>query len=254
MIKRIALTAACLAGVGAGLCTYFVRAEDNASAQTAIELPKADAKGFISMFNGKNLDGWQGLEGYWSVKDGVISGHETKDKSKQTFLIYTAMPDIADFEMHFSYKFVTNDGNSGVQFRSKIIDPKTDRVGGYQADFDGHGGYDGSIYDEAGVAGGRNTMSNRGEKTVWNADGERKNTKLADADQLTDLIKHRDWNKCVVIAHGNHITYRINGKITTDLTDNSPKALKSGVIALQLHAGFTMEIQFKDLKIKPIMK
>lgn len=254
MIKRIAFTAACLAGLGAGLCTYFVRAQDNAGGQTAIELPKPDAKGFISMFNGKNLDGWEGLPGYWSVKDGVISGHETRDKSKQTFLIYTAIPEVSDFEMHFSYRFATDDGNSGVQFRSKIIDPKTDRVGGYQADFDGHGGYDGSIYDEAGVAGGRGTMSNRGEKTVWTAENKRENSKLPDAGQLHDLIKHKGWNDCVVTAHGNHITYRINGKLTTDLTDNSPKALKSGVIALQLHAGFTMEIQFKNLKIKPIMK
>ena len=83
----------------------------------------------------------------------------------------------ADFELHFSYKFATPDGNSGVQFRSKVIDPKTDRVGGYQADFDAKGGYDGSIYDEAGVAGGRGTMSNRGEKTVWDADNKREQRK-----------------------------------------------------------------------------
>ena len=56
----------------------------------------------------------------------------------------------------------------------------------------------------------------------------------------------------MLVAKGNHVTYTINGHLMTDLTDDSPKALKEGVIALQLHAGFTMEIQFKDVKIKTL--
>ncbi|HZL37538.1 MAG TPA: DUF1080 domain-containing protein [Tepidisphaeraceae bacterium] len=255
MLNRASLVIAAVAALGLGTCAYLVHAEDqSAPAAAAVELPKADADGFIPMFDGKSLDGWQGLEGYWSVKDGVISGHETKDKSKQTFLIYTAMPSVSNFEMRFSYRFATDDGNSGVQFRSKIIDPKTDRVGGYQADFDGRGGYDGSIYDEAGVAGGRGTMSNRGEKTVWNADNERMNTPLPESKGLSKIVHHKGWNECVVVADGPRVTYSINGRLTTEMNDESPKALKSGVIALQLHAGFTMEIQFKDLKIKRLHK
>ena len=53
-----------------------------------------------------------------------------------------------------------------------------------------------------------------------------------------------------MVAKGNHITYTINGHLMTDLTDDSPKALKEGVLALQLHAGYTMDVQFKDVKIK----
>ncbi|HLX63043.1 MAG TPA: DUF1080 domain-containing protein [Planctomycetota bacterium] len=223
----------------------FLRAEDKPKA----ELPKPDADGFITIFNGKDLTYWDGLPDFWEVKDGVISGHETKDKSKQTFLVFQS--NASDFELHFKYKFATPDGNSGVQFRSKLIDPKTFRVGGYQADFDGKGGYDGSIYDEAGVAGGRGTMSNRGDKTTWDADNKRHSDKLAeDNATLKKAINIGDWNDVVLVAKGNHITYTINGHLTTDLTDESPKALKEGVIALQLHQGFTMEIQFKDIKIK----
>ena len=59
-----------------------------------------------------------------------------------------------------------------------------------------------------------------------------------------------EWNDVVVVVNGNHITYSINGQVTTDLTDNSPKACKDGVIGLQMHAGHTMTLQFKDLKIK----
>jgi len=221
------------------------------AAEKSADLPPPDTDGFIPLFNGKDLTNWDGLDGFWSVtSDGYISGHETKEGSKQTFLILTAMQP-ADFELHFSYKFATPDGNSGVQFRSKIIDPKTDRVGGYQADFDAKAGYDGSIYDEAGVAGGRGTMSNRGERTVWDSNNNRSNDKLhADGDDLKKFIKVGDWNDCVVVAKGRHITYAINGHLTTQMIDDSPKALHDGVIALQLHAGFTMEILFKDIKIK----
>jgi hypothetical protein len=219
---------------------------------------KPDAQGFVSLFNGKDLTGWEGLPDYWEVKDGVISGHETKDKSKQTFLIYKEP--VKDFELHLSFKFAAVDGkvdgNSGVQFRSKLIDPKTFRVGGYQADFDAGNGFTGIIYDEAGVAGGRGIMSKRGEKTVYTADGDPKKPqteKLEKSDaELKRAIKVGDWNDIILIAKGNHITYQINGNTTTDLTDDSPKALKEGILAFQLHAGFTMEIQFKDIKMKKL--
>jgi hypothetical protein len=209
-------------------------------------------EGFKSLFNGKNLDGWSGLEGFWSVKDGAISGAEDEThKAPQTFLIYKDK--FSDFELHYKYKFATPGGNSGLQFRSKIIDPKTSRVGGYQADCDAGVGYDGTIYDEAGVAGGRGTMSNRGEKTLWDADTKRHNSPLSEnGEELKKQINKGAWNDVVLMAKGNHVTYTINGHLMTDLTDESPKAVKEGVIALQLHAGFVMDIQFKDIEIKDL--
>jgi Domain of Unknown Function (DUF1080) len=213
-------------------------------------LPKPDADGFIAIFNGNDLTGWEGLAGCWSVKDGVISGHETKDASKQTFLVFTGFK-VRDFELRLKYKFASPDGNSGIQFRSKVLDPKAYRVGGYQADFDAEADYDGSIYDEAGVAGNRGTMSNRGERTTWDDENRRHGENLGeDAGGLKKFIKRSDWNEMVLMAKGNHVIYTINGHIMTDLTDNSPNALKEGVLALQLHVGFTMEIQFKELRIK----
>lgn len=240
-----------LAFAGLSLTLAGGRAEEKPTAKldTKATLPAPDAKGFRTLFNGKDLTGWEGLEGYWTVKDGAISGYETKDKSKQTFLIYKEA-NFADFELHIKYKFASSEGNSGIQFRSKVLDEKSYRVGGYQADFDAGAGFDGSIYDEAGVAGGRGTMSNRGEKTVWDAENKRKNEKLPGDTDLKKVIKIGDWNDIVLVAKGNHITYTINGQLMTDLTDDSPKALKDGILALQLHAGHTMDVQFKDIKIK----
>jgi hypothetical protein len=63
-----------------------------------------------------------------------------------------------------------------------------------------------------------------------------------------------EWNEAVVIADGNHIKYSINGQVTTEMIDNSPKACKDGVIGLQMHGGHTMTLQFKDLKIKMLDK
>jgi hypothetical protein len=213
-------------------------------------LPKPDADGFITLFNGHDLTGWIGLPDYWSVTEGSIRGRQMKEASKQTFLVFTSL-NVKDFELRLKYRFVTQEGNSGLQFRSRVLDPATFRVGGYQADFDAEVMYDGSIYDEAGVAGDRGTMSNRGEATVWDRANKRHNRPLKErASSLKRTIKRGDWNDVDLVVRGRHVVYRINGHVMTDLIDNSPMALQEGILALQLHEGFTMEVRFKDLRLK----
>ena len=223
---------------------------------TAVELPKPDAEGWISLFNGADLTGWEGLPGYWSVADGAIQCKETKATSKQSDLILSASkanPEkFANFELHYSWRMVSPEGNSGVQIRSVIDRPDMLHAGGYQADIDAKNNYTGIIYCEGAAAGGRGIMSNRGEKTLWDENNKRSSTKLEKTgDELKKAIKAQGgWNDCVVVANGTRITYTINGVLMTDMTDNSPKGRKDGVIALQMHAGFDMTIQFKDFKIK----
>ena len=103
-------------------------------------VPEPDADGFITLFNGHDLAGWTGLAEYWSVRDGSISGHQTKDMSRQTFLVFSALK-VTDFELHLKCRFASPEGNSGIQFRSMVLDPETYRVGGYQADFDAEAEY-----------------------------------------------------------------------------------------------------------------
>lgn len=223
-------------------------------------LPAAGADGWISLFNGKDLTGWEGLPGYWTVVDGAIQCAETKETSKQTDLILLASKEspetFANFEIHYSFKWLTPGGNSGLQIRGKIDKPEMFHVGGYQADIDAGNQYSGIIYDEGGVAGGRGIMSKRGEKTVWDAENKRSSTPLdkTDAEIKAKIKPMGEWNDVVVVVNGNHITYSINGQVTTDLTDDSPKACKDGVIGLQMHGGHTMTLQFKDLKIKMLDK
>jgi hypothetical protein len=248
-----------LALIAVGMCVFVLRADgDNATvpqAKKVPELPQPGADGFIPLCNGKDLTNWEGLEGYWSVKDGMIQGSETKDNSKQTFLILSASradpAKFANFELHFDYKFATPDGNSGVQFRSKVIDEKTYRVGGYQADFDGKATYDGGFYDEANVAGKRGIMAIRGDKTIWDAANKRQNVPLGKTKaELAKLIKKGDWNSMVLTAKGNQMSISINGELMAELIDNSPNAVKDGLIAIQMHAGYTMTILVKNPRIK----
>jgi len=215
-------------------------------------LPRPDAEGFIAIFNGRDLTGWEGLPEYWSVKDGAISGHESEDASKQTFLVFTHAK-IRDFELRLKYKFSTPRGNSGVQFRSRVLDPVKWIVGGYQADMDAEGNLDGSIYDEAGTAGNRGPMSQQGKRTIWDSGNARREEPLAeDAGDLKKAIKVGDWNNFSITAEGDRIVYAINGRVMTELIDDSRHALREGVLALQLHQGFTMEVLFKDLRLRLI--
>jgi hypothetical protein len=215
------------------------------------EAPHSAQPGFVSIFDGKTLDGWKGLTDFWSVEDGSITGKEDKEHAApQTFLIFEKP--LANFELHYKYRFVTPTGNSGVQFRSKIYNPETFSVGGYQADCDANRGYDGTIYDEHGIAGGRGTMSKRGEKTHWTDAKKPEVTPLAEsAKELKEALKPtNEWNDVVLIADGNHVKYSINGHLMTELIDDNPKALKEGVVALQLHKGFVMKVQYKDIELK----
>src|SRR5687768_14055279 len=113
------------------------------------------------LFNGKDLTGWIGNPAFWSVKDGAITGETTKENPTKgnTFLIYTNA-NVDDFELRLSYKIVG--GNSGIQYRSKVINSNNWVVGGYQGDFEAGKTYSGILYEEQG----RGILAKRGEKVV----------------------------------------------------------------------------------------
>ena len=98
----------------------------------------------VTMFNGENLDGWNGDSSIWSVEEGCIVGRTTSDKpiNQNTFLIYNSS--VSDFEMSFQYKIIG--GNSGVQYRAKVLDQEKFVVGGYQADMEAGNNYSGILY------------------------------------------------------------------------------------------------------------
>lgn len=210
--------------------------------------------GFKKMFNGKNLKGWNGDPELWSVKDGAIMGRTTQEHPAKgnTFLIWTK-GEPGDFEMRASFRITPNNtagfANSGIQYRSKVLDPAKWVVGGYQADMEAGPTYSGILYEERMT---RGIMAGRGEKVLWDKDGKKQVTgSLGKSEDIQAAIKKEDWNDYIIIANGNHLQHFINGHQTVDVTDEcEAKAAKSGVIALQLHAGQPMTVEFKNLRIK----
>jgi len=214
----------------------------------------ANEEGFTPLFNGKDLAGWDGNPSLWSLKDGAIVGQtsEANPIKNNTFLIWTNGT-VGDFELRCSFKIEPlNDkgfANSGIQYRSKVLDPKGWVVGGYQADMEAGKTYTGILYEERMT---RGIMAARGEKVIWDKNCEKKVTgSLGSSDELQAAIKQGDWNDYVIIAQGNHLQHFINGKQTVDVTDDcESKRAMNGVLALQLHAGQPMKVQFRNLRMR----
>jgi len=92
-----------------------------------------------------------------------------------------------------------------------------------------------------------------GEKAVWDEDGKKVLGKLIDAEGYRELFRLDDWNDVVIIAKGSHIRHYLNGGLILDFTDKHPElALREGILALQIHAGNPMWVEFKNIRIKAI--
>ena len=215
----------------------------------------AAEEGFKDLFNGKDLTGWEGRKEHWTVEDGAITGTTSKENPAKgnNFLIAKDGDKnlvVGDFELRFSYKFSGDWGNSGVQYRSKDFGDFV--VGGYQADFEVGTTYSGILYEEKMT---RGVMAARGEKVVWGEDGKKQVVGKTEktTKEIQESIKKGDWNEYVVIVKGDHLQHFINGNQTVDVVDKDPKKqVMSGILALQLHAGPAMRVQFKNIRIKTL--
>lgn len=212
--------------------------------------------GFRSLFNGDDLAGWKGNPAFWSVVDGAITGRTTADKPAKgnTFLVWQG-GDVKNFELRAMFRLVANNeknfANSGIQYRSRVIDPAEWVVAGYQGDMDGEGKYIGMLYEEKG----RGILAKPGEQVrITTAEGKTKievTGETTPREEITAAIRLGDWNEYTIIAEGNHLRHFVNGKLTADITDlDAANAAQSGVLALQVHAGLPMTIQFRDIRLK----
>jgi len=204
--------------------------------------------GFVSIFDGKTLAGWDGDPQLWRVEDGAITGQTVADPplKENTFLIWR-QGELDDFELKIGFRIFG--GNSGIQYRS-FQEPKWARwvVGGYQADIDATDQYTGILYGERY----RGILAKRGEKTVIGDDHKPKVVeKIGDDDALKSAIRKGEWNEFHVIARGNHLVHKINDRVMVEVTDED-KAMRrrGGILALQLHVGPPMKVQFRNVRLK----
>jgi len=217
--------------------------------------PKVEP-GFKSLFNGKDLSGWKGNPRIWSVKDGSITGQTTPQNriSENNFLIWTDGT-VKDFELRL--KFRIENGNSGIYFRSQersgmSVDAAPDDahpepVVGCQADFSADNRWTGVLieYTRRGI------LAERSQKVLINKNGEIKVVgSVGDAKELLKYVKSKQWNDYTVVARGGHIVLKINDVVMCEVEDNNPKRVPTGKLALQVHQGPDMLVQFKDIRLR----
>lgn len=199
--------------------------------------------GFVSIFNGRDLADWEGAPGWWYVEDGAITAQSTIDKpcTKHTYLIWRGGTP-GDFELRLEYRLVG--GNSGVQFRSREV-PDWD-TNGYQADLDAAGEWTGALYEHT-----RGGIAMRGERVVIDEDGRRHVTRIGDPAKLLQRVRKNDWNEYQIVASGERIVLKINGVLMAEAIDRQrDHASRQGIIALQMHPGPAMKVQFRNLRIR----
>ena len=198
------------------------------------------------LFNGKDLTGWKGQPEFWSVKDGALTGQTTAENKvkENTFLIWQD-GEVGDFELTLQYKIVG--GNSGIQYRSKVVKAEYSVVAGYQADFEAGKTYSGILYEEKG----RGILAKRGQKVAIHEGNKIEVTgEVGKSDEIQAAIKNEEWNDYKIVAKGGHLQHFINGNLSVDVTDETAVGAKTGVLALQLHAGPPMTVQFKNIVLK----
>ena len=221
---------------------------------------------FKSIFNGKNLEGWSGNSTYWSVKNGVLVGEVTPETilKKNIFVIYQKeQPE--NFELKLEYK-ISKSGNSGVNYRSQILENNPFALRGYQCDIDGKKRYTGQNYEEKK----RTTLAYVNEQVIIKempdsipSTNIRKNVKrncwqtrevigyLGDKEELKTHIKNNDWNTMHIIVKDNNMKHYVNRVLMSEVTDlDTQNRSSKGFIGVQVHTGPPMKVQFKNIQLK----
>jgi hypothetical protein len=221
---------------------------------------------FISLFDGKSLDGWEFDPVYWSVKEGAIVGEITAETllKNNTFIIWKG-GEVGDFELKVDY-WISESGNSGVQYRSDRVKELPFALRGYQADIDGGNRYTGQNYEERK----RTTLAYRGQKTriisqpdsileprgfiernAWK--GLNLTSELGDRSELGALIKKGEWNTIHIVAKGQILKHFVNGVLMSEVHDEDNKnRMSQGLLGFQVHVGPPMKVMFKNIELKKL--
>jgi len=205
---------------------------------------------FVSLFDGKSLDGWHAVPKEsapdWTVRDGAIVGHGSANR-----LVYLVWKEerLTDFELTLRYR-LPGKGNTGVEIRSQVDVSGKRPFEGYHADL-GHVGIGPHILGawDFHFARRKEYPCNRGTRLIIDEDGKTRSSKIPGAITLADIRRH-EWNDVRIIARGNHFQFFINGKPASEFTDNAKHGrLDHGAIGLQIHDK-GMDVEFRDIRLK----
>jgi hypothetical protein len=207
-------------------------------------------EGFVPLFNGADLTGWEGDPRIWSVAEGAIAGRTTEEVRvrENDFLIWKGgQPE--SFDLRLRFKLVG--GNSGIYFHAERRLPggAGEPLVGPQADISADGRWTGVLMEYTK----REVLAERGEKVHIDSAGKREVIgQVGDPAQLLAVVKGGEWNDYRVIVDRERVLLEINGVVMCDVTDRDPRRTPRGHLALQVHTGPPMTVQFKDLYLKEL--
>ena len=212
---------------------------------TLLQSPAIGAASFQPLFNGKDLSGWDGDPALWKVENGTIVGTCPGPDALQhnSFLIWRGGT-VKDFELRATMR-VLGDNNSGIQYRSREL-PDVGRwiISGYQCDVHPAIEHTGMTYEEKG----RGIFGLNGKNVLLDPDGER----WLLSEHQPVKVDVSQWNEYTVIARGNHLIHKVNGRVTSEMTDHHPGRALEGLLAIQLHRGNPNRVEVKDVRLKPL--
>lgn len=198
-----------------------------ATVALAEEKPTAE-EGFLSLFDGKSFDGWEGNLDVFHIRDGAIVGGSLKEKVLRNEFLTTTR-EYADFELRLQFKLLGGTkANAGIQIRSQRI-PNHHEMIGYQADM--ADGWWGCLYDES---------------------RRRKSLAGPAPETGSKLVNKNDWNDYRILCEGRRIRLWINDKLTVDYTEPDESIPQKGLIGLQIHGGPPSEAWYRNIRIQEL--
>ena len=221
-----------------------------------------DHAGWMRLFNGKNLDGWEGNREVWHVENGAIVGTSSRQHPSGTTNIYYTGREPANFMLEVQFKLEGAGANGGVQYRSQTGPPPGraaaagDRhlawaMTGYQADMDYANRYTGQLYEQGT---GRGIIAWPGQAVITAAG----KTPLllgtvGTADEVKAAIKVGEWNQYLIIADGFTMIHVINGRVTAVLVDqDAGRRATKGRIGFEIEGPGRVKISYRDIWLKEL--
>lgn len=203
-------------------------------AQGSVPSPEA-------LFDGKTLNGWRGDPAVWSVRDGALCGSTVGHPiGANTFLIWQG-GELADFELRAAVR-LEGDNNSGVQYRSRLVDGVEFGLGGYQCDVHPAAEYLAMLYEERGAG----IVAKQGQFVARDQNGGLRVVGALGKPVAQDLAQ---WHQLRIVAKGNYVWHELDGAVVTVVQDDSAKAPRQGLLGLQVHAGPAMTVWWKDVQL-----
>ena len=227
------ITALCWVGSGPAVMQQrSIRAAETLPAAAVTQNQATQEAGFVSLFNGQSLEGWEGNLEYFRIADGaIVAGDLRRRIPRNEFLCTTQR--YSDFDLRLEVKLLGEGQNAGIQFRSRRV-PDNHEVSGYQCDV-------GMMGPERPIWG-------------WLYDESRRNRFLAEcpAEQTLDWLRPDDWNHLRIVARGPRIELYLNGHRTVDFTETDSAIARDGVIGLQIHSGPPAEAWYRNIRVQPL--